>query len=153
MFGFDTCSWLKLDLLANSEWQSVVSLLFTELDIFTTHEVVEELKHFLTHRDDWIKQITIRTRNHKTYSHFVGDVFDPADASLLSLSAEKNVVLVTEDPAMLAESVFLKGNVIQLIDLLFLLLKDEKLSHHAFNQLLKFFRQKRNITKKKASLY
>ena len=152
MFGIDTCSWLKLDLLANSGWDSTVTMLFNELELFTTHEVVEELNRFLSHRKGWLKRITIRTHDQKTFSHFAGDVFDPADASLLSLTQVKDVIIITEDPVMLAENVFLRENVIQLIDLFSLLFQENRISQQDFNRLLSFFRKKRNITKRNASL-
>ena len=145
----DTCSWLKLDLLAGSGWNSLVEIIFRDLDIFITHEVFEEVKNFLPNREEWIKMVNIRTTDRSRYYRSIGEIFDPADASLLSFHSNMNVIIITEDPAILAEGISQRQNIIQLIDLISLIYESEKIVQGDFRKIIAFFRKKRNITKKK----
>ncbi len=151
MFGIDTCSWLKLDLLANSGWEAIVTTLLENFQVFITHEVKKEVIHFLTHRNIWFNKIIILPSDPNIFEKYVGEVFDPADASLLSLINDKSVVIITEDPTMLVECVSTRNNVIQMIDLLFLLYKDNYISKNDLIKLITFFRKNRNIKLRKAN--
>ncbi len=151
MLGIDTCSWLKLDLISTSGWTDLVETILREFEVFITHEIAEELRNFLPRREEWIKRVTIRSINREEYQSFVGEIFDPADASLLSFHTENNVIIITEDPAMLAEGVTRQQNIIQLVDLIFLLYRDEMINKRDLQKLIAFFRKKRNITRRKES--
>ena len=153
MFLIDTCSWLKLDKLDESGWEDIIKILFQKFKVSTTHDIVEEFNYHLPNKKKWLKEVTITPKNHKLFKEYVGNIFDPADASLLSLTNNKEYTIVTEDPAMLVENIFARNNIIQLIDLIFIFYKKNLIKKDEFQKILLFFRKKRNITKEKTKSF
>ncbi len=146
----DTCTWLKIELLKTQDLFDI-SLLRSFSSIAITHEIRQELEHYSLSAID-IKQIIIYPIGDQTmYKHALEIGFDEADASLLSNGkvSLNDIILVTEDRAVLTFGQLYDMQIIQLSDLLRLLTDSNILDKTNFYHLIKFLRDQRNITKNK----
>lgn len=149
MIGIDTFSWTKIFLLFKESWEDLLSELLSATLFFITHDVEKELLHFHREREPIWRSGAILPKLDRSYSAYVLEGFDEADASLLEYAELSEHIIVTEDAAMLAKNVTSRNNIIQLIDLLRKYYENDLLDPKEYHTLVKWFRERRNITKKK----
>ncbi len=149
MFGIDTCSWLKLNHLAQKGWHDLLSEILSMGNVFITQEVRKELDFHLHEPELALEQVFIFPTKNVHIQKYIADGFDPADASLLEYSEEEEHTIITEDGAVLAENVTDRNNIIQLVDFFIYLAGLEILTKRELYHLVRYLRKVKNITQKK----
>lgn len=150
MIGIDTFSWTKIFLLFDAEWADLLTELISETRFFITTDVEKELRHFHTENESIWRSGAILPRLNRSFSTYRLNGFDDADASLLEYAELPEYTIVTEDTPMLSENVVKRSNLIQLIDLFRKYYENNLLTSKEYRKLIHWFREKRNITKRKA---
>lgn len=154
MLGIDTFSWNKIIRLLQTQWEDPIKEIIKDLDIFITTEGKKEFEHRFQQNLDLLNDISILpVLNTPKYANYVQQ-YDPTDASLLEYSEIRGYRLITEDRPLLEEGITAKKNIIQLLDLFYeLYQRDDFFTQTEMYQLIKLFRQWRNIKEKKAKFY
>jgi hypothetical protein len=151
MIGIDTFSWTKIFSLVDDSWKEIMYEWLNSIDFFITKEVEIELKHFHNTRDPiWERGAVLSNINVK-FQYFEKLGFDRADISLLEYSEKPDYIICTEDRPMLLLNVYNKNNIIQLIDLFKMSYINGFFTKKEFIALVKWFREFKNITIKKAN--
>ncbi|MHA1732674.1 MAG: hypothetical protein ACTSU5_12085 [Promethearchaeota archaeon] len=144
----DTCTWLKIDKLQSRNKYDHRDF-YSLATLHVTHDVVDELIHYGC--NSWKREKTraIPIGNEAIFREALDLNFDTADASILSNGTkDDNLVIVSEDRALLKFAEMYKFSAVQLIDL-FRLFTPEHFSKRDLYNLTKALRELRNITKKK----
>ena len=149
MYGIDTLSLGKLFKLTDTRFKTLIEELLTKLDLFITIEVKKEVKYRYSKFENYLELLTLRPVINKSLESYLNKGFDLADATLLEYSEIENFVIITEDNGMLVEGVTDKNNIIQLIDFLLRLYEFNLITKREIYHLAKYFRQKKNISKRK----
>ncbi|HME53543.1 MAG TPA: hypothetical protein VKM55_15060 [Candidatus Lokiarchaeia archaeon] len=146
----DTGTWLKLDVLSDLTLFEPNSL-YDWADIFTTHQVDEELRHFNNRSINRSLTGILPVKNKKIYDEAVAVGFDLADASIISHGETDNpdVLIISEDRPLLKYAKMYRFYIIQLIDLFQVLAKQEHVSYNELYGLTREMQRLRNITRKK----
>lgn len=150
MIGIDTFSWSKLFALMDDSWEKIIKEWLSVLNFFITREVEIELHHFYSDKEPIWEIGSILSTLNTNYNHFKSLGFDDADISLLEYSEKPDYIICTEDRPMLLLNVYQKNNIIQMIDLLKMSYLSGFFTKKEFNNLNKWFRDQRNITKRKS---
>ena len=154
MIGVDTFSWQKLIRLYDTQWKDLVSSIIKEFDLFITVEGRKEFERRFPAHLFLLDGLTIVPILNEVFDTYIRRGFDATDASLLEYADIKKARIITEDKLMLLEGTTKRRNVVQLIDFFYELFKSGgSLTKHEFRQLLRTFRDWRNITKRKERLY
>ncbi len=153
MIGIDTFSWGKLIKLRNEKWKDIVDEMIEETQFFITNSVKKEFEfRFPTELELLLKVAILPDIKHEKYRKWIIKGFDEADATLLEYSDLKEYRLITEDIPMLNEGITNKKNIIHLIDFFKELYYIDFITKTEFYQLIKTFREWKNITLKKEKL-
>jgi len=127
----------------------LIEELLTKLDLFITIEVKKEVIHRYRKYDEYLELLTIKPKINVSLDIYLNKGFDLAYATLLEYSEIDKFVVITEDNDMLLEGVTDKNNIIQLIDFLVKLYEFNLITKREIYHLVKYFRQKQNIAKRK----
>ena len=150
-FLIDTFSWKKFDLLSEKNLFKV-SNLYNWAEIFITHEVKTEIKHFGLKSCNLIATIILPIKNHTIFQDAKSLEFDQADAEILSNgNLYGDLCIISEDKPLLKFAIAYSLNAIQVIDLFQVFNNLELLENRELFQINRFLREKKNITKRKAS--
>ena len=146
----DTGTWLKLDALSDLKLFEPNSL-YEWGEIFTTHQVDEELRHFNNKSINRSLTSIVPIKNKNIYDETVAVGFDPADSSIISHGESDNpdVLIISEDRPLLKYTKIYRFYIMQLIDLFQVLAQQGHLSYNELYQLAREMQRLRNITRKK----
>ncbi len=146
----DTGTWLKLDALSALQIFEP-NVLYEWAEIFTTHQVDEELRHFENKSIHRALTSILPVKNKKIYEDAVAVGFDPADSSIISHGAidDPDVIIVSEDRPLLKYTKMYHFYIMQLVDLFQVLSKQGHIRLNELYQLAREMQRLRNITRKK----
>lgn len=146
----DTGTWLKLDVLSALKLFEPNSL-YEWAEVFTTHQVDEELHHFNNKSINRPLTSILPIKNKDIYNEAVSVGFDPADSSIISHGEIDNpdVLIISEDRPLLKYTKMYHFYIMQLIDLFQVLSKQGHISFNELYRLAKEMQRLRNITRKK----
>ena len=146
----DTGTWLKLDALSDLRLFEPASL-YEWAEIFTTHQVDEELHHFNNKSINRSLTSILPIKNKDIYDEAVAVGFDPADSSIISHGETNNpdVLIISEDRPLLKYTKMYHFYMMQLIDLFQVLAKQRQVNYNELYQLAREMQRLRNITRKK----
>ncbi|MEX2683535.1 MAG: hypothetical protein Q6373_018305 [Candidatus Sigynarchaeota archaeon] len=146
----DTGTWLKLDVLAAMKLFEA-RLLYEWSEVFITHQVDEELRHFKNKAIVRERTSILPIKNKKIYDDAIAVGFDPADSSIISHGEPDNpdALLISEDRPLLKYAKMYKFFIMQLVDLFQVYTKQGRISTNELYQLAREMQRLRNITRKK----
>lgn len=149
MIGIDTFSWFKIFNLFNSGWKIILTEIIENLPIFITHEVKKEFMYRFKDNMYILEKLTILPTLNNNFQYYLSKGFDPADASLLEYSHNKENLIVTEDHLMLEEGVTNRNNILHLGEFFGILFLNNHITRKELYHLIKTLRKIKNITIKK----
>ncbi|MHA1266844.1 MAG: hypothetical protein ACTSRS_16525 [Candidatus Helarchaeota archaeon] len=147
MFILDTCSWLKIQLI-HQELKIDLRDILQKCAILLTHQLNDEINYYLK---DFIDTtfFPILPVNRTLLEKFTDLEFDEADLSIIVLAQEKDILVITEDGALLMFLINLGQKSIQISEFFLTLLKFNRIDKRICYNLLKFLRERKNIKAKK----
>jgi rRNA-processing protein FCF1 len=151
MFGVDTFSWFYLIQLRDNGFADLITRVMDKKVFMITHDVRIELNHRFPNEDTFFRKVTILPRLNKSFTKFIKQGFDEADASLLEYGEISGYVIITEDQPMLLENILDgKLRIIHLADYFGLLMLEKEISPRELFQVIKALRKWGVISKPKA---
>nr|MDO8087701.1 hypothetical protein [Candidatus Sigynarchaeum springense] len=147
MLILDTCSWLKIKLLDESNTVSLKQLIYAN-DPYATHQLITELKYYLKDYIDYTK-LSIQAIEIDKYKAYSEKKLDDADLSIIGLGRMNPRAFVISDdhPELEALNAF-NVRCGRLSEYLLFLVKVDLLKKNDANRAIKKLRQVKNIKEK-----
>jgi hypothetical protein len=146
----DTGTWLKLDAL-DALKLFVPKSLYEWSEVFITHQVDEELRHFKNISIDRNHTSILPIKNKKVYEDALAVGFDAADSSIISHGEpdDPGTLIISEDRPLLKYTKMYRFYIMQLVDLFQVFANLGHISPNELFQLAMEMQRLRNITRKK----
>ena len=148
MLIIDTCSWLKIRYLENSNILKIKEIIY-ESDLWTTHELAKEYEYYLKDYLD-LKHFSIHSVKLEQLEKLIDKELDAADLSIIEFGRKNNnAIIISDDGAELTVLNLLDLKAFQVSDFLLFLAKQNILKKTDVINSIKQLRNWRNIKEKK----
>ncbi len=147
MIILDTCSWLKIQLI-HTQLKIDLRSILQECAILLTHPLNKEINYYLKDYIDttFFQIYPIKSDKLEELSDLE---FDEADLSIIILAQEMDILVITEDGSLLMFLINLGKKAIQISEFFLTLLNLNRINKRVCYNLLKFLRERKNITAKR----
>ncbi|MEX2680564.1 MAG: hypothetical protein Q6373_003135 [Candidatus Sigynarchaeota archaeon] len=147
MLILDTCSWLKIKMLDESNTLSLKQLIYAN-DPYATHQLITELRHYLKDYIDYTK-LSIQRIDIDKYKTYSEKELDDADLSIIGLGRmnPRSFVISDDHPELEVLNAF-NIRCGRLSEYLLFLVKENLLRKNDANRAIKKLRQMKNIKEK-----
>ncbi len=147
MLILDTCSWLKIKLLDDTNTLSLKQLIYSN-DPWATHQLIAELKYYLKDYLDYTR-LSIQSIEIDKYQEYSEKELDDADLSIIGLGQmnTRSFVISDDHPELEVLNAF-NVRCGRLSEYLLFLVREGLLRKNDANRAIKKLRQVRNIKEK-----
>ena len=145
----DTFSWKKFDMLSENDLFDI-SYLYEWAAINITHEVGKEIRHFKLNSCLFNQVKILPILNRAVYQDARDLGFDIADSEVVSNGQKSlDLIIVSEDRPLLKFAMAYSFSIIQVADMFKLFTQVNLLEKRDLTKIVRFLREKRNISEKK----
>lgn len=148
MLIIDTCSWLKIRYLEESDIIKIKNLIY-ESDLWTTHELAKEYDYYLKDYLD-LNNFSIQSVKIEKLEQFTDKELDEADLSIIEFGRKNlNALIISDDGAELSILNLFHLKSFQLSEFLLFLVNQNILKKKEAINAIKQLREWHNIKEKK----